>query len=409
MSPRKPSSPSSRSPSERTAFLGGKALPFSLYLHLPFCLSKCPYCDFASLPLEAAGGLPAARRYLDALAVELDLRAASSEFFGAPVVTIYFGGGTPSLLPAQWIADLLQRVGARFDVAADAEITVEANPGTVQPDEAAALLEAGLTRFSLGVQSFSDRVLNTLGRAHTAADADAAMQTLRRAGVENLSLDLIYGVPNQSLEEWQDTLNRALSAAPEHISTYGLSVEPETPLGADIAAGRLPPPQDDVYAAMYNLADELLSAAGYEHYEISNFALAGCECRHNRRYWANAEYLGVGVSAHCHRGGLRWNNFGDFGVYTAWLERGILPVERAEALSAPRQVGEMLMLGLRTADGVVEDEVAARCHLGPREVFGEEIAELCQQGLLAAAGGRLSIPRDRWLISSEILARLIGS
>jgi len=390
-----------------SASIGGKAVPFGLYLHLPFCLSKCAYCDFDSLPLEAAGGLDAALRYLDAINIELDLRAASSEFHDAPVATIFLGGGTPTILPPERLAALLARIRARFPIAPDAEITVEANPGTVDQAKITALLEAGVNRFSLGVQSFNDSVLRTLGRAHTAAQAAQAIADLRAAGCANLNLDLIYCIPHQSLADWQDTLRQALAAQPEHISAYGLSVEEGTPLAADIASGRLPDPDEELYAEMYDTAAETLLAAGYQHYEISNFARPGLHCLHNRRYWANAEYLGLGASAHSYRCGLRWNNLQDPAIYTEWLSRGILPVARAEALSAERRLGETLMLGLRCAEGVVEEQVAADCGLAPREVFEKEIQLLCDQGLLIAENGALRIPREKWLISNEALAHFV--
>ena len=392
-----------------------------LYLHLPFCLSKCAYCDFASQPLGAAGGLPAARRYLEALHVELDLRAASAEFSGAQVETIYLGGGTPTVLPAEWQAELLTRVRYRFGVAEGAEVTVEANPGTVDRAKVAGLLAAGVNRVSLGVQSFSDDVLRTLGRVHDSADAVAAIEAVRAAGCLNLNLDLIYAAPGQSLAEWEETLGRAVEAGPEHISTYGLSVEEGTPLSAAIERGELDAPDDALYAEMYAMAGDLLTRAGSEHYEISSFARAvgdcdsmfqpaeaSWECRHNRRYWANHEYLGLGASAHSFRGGLRWNNLAEVEVYTERLEKGLLPVARAETLSPRSRVGEMLMLGLRRGEGVREDEIGERCGLAPRDAFGEEIEDLCQRGLLMSEGGRLWIERENWLISNEVLARFVG-
>lgn len=380
----------------------------SVYVHVPFCLSKCRYCDFASEPLKEAGGLAAARRYVDALAIEMDLRAASAEFAGASVPTVYLGGGTPTVLPAEWLGEIMARLRMRFQVAPAAEITVEANPGTVSGGDIAALVTAGVNRISLGVQSFSDEVLRTLGRVHTAAEAGAAVEAARGAGCENLNLDLMYGVPRQSLEGWRETLRHAVELAPEHIATYALSVEPGTPLAGDIEGGRLPAPEDDLCADMYGAAGELVRGAGYEHYEISNFARAGRESRHNGRYWANGEYLGLGASAHSYRGGVRWNNVEDLELYVEWLERGRLPVAWAEGLSARERVGETLMLGLRRAEGVSEEEVAALCGVGPREAFSEEIEELCEEGLLIAEAGGLRIPREKWFISNEVLARFVG-
>jgi len=379
-----------------------------LYLHLPFCLSKCTYCDFDSAPLDSVGGLAFARRYLEAVGVEMDLRAASDEFHGARANTVYFGGGTPTVLPAEWLAQLIERLGRRFEIAEDAEVTVEANPGTVGREKAAALLEAGVNRISLGVQALSDRTLRTLGRAHSAAEAREAVAAIRAAGCRNLGVDVIYGVPAQPPEEWVDCLRQVVELAPEHVSAYGLSLEPGTPLAAEVAAGRLPEPDEDLAAEMYGLASETLIGAGYRHYEISNFARPGRECQHNRRYWANAEYLGLGCSAHSYRGGVRWNNVAGAQVYTEWLERGLMPVARAEGLSARRRVGEMLMLGLRRDEGVEEKVVAEVCGMEPRQWFGEEIERLCEQGLLVADGGRLRIPREKWILSNEALACFVG-
>jgi len=379
-----------------------------LYVHFPFCLGKCAYCDFASFPLEAVGGFPFARRYVEALAVELDLRAATEEFASVSVDTIFFGGGTPTALPAEWLAEVLHGIRLRFSVSDDAEVTVEANPGTVDREKLRALREAGFNRLSLGVQSFSDDALALLGRIHTGAEAREAIAAARAAGFDDLSLDLIYGLPGQTVEEWREDVRAAGEVGPEHISAYGLSLEPGTRLTEDVGCGRLPEPGEELYAEMYLFAEESFAAAGYEHYEISNYARPGRECRHNRKYWSGDEYLGLGSSAHSHRRGVRWNNLPAPGVYCEWLERGRLPVERAEALSARSRVGELLMLGLRCAEGVSEDEVAARTGLRPSEVFGEAMARLSENGMLVAADGRLRIPREKWLLSNEALAEFVS-
>ncbi len=389
-----------------------------IYLHIPYCVRKCAYCDFASLPLEEAGGLSAARRYLDAVAIEIDRRALSEEFFGCAVDTIYIGGGTPTILPPEWLGGLLERLRLRFAVGAEAEITVEANPGTVDEVKIAALLSAGVNRVSLGVQSLSDPVLRTLGRIHTAAEAENAIAAVRAAGAgrgngqaeacPTLSLDLMYGIPNQSLDEWRTTLETAIAAAPDHLSVYALSVEPGTRLCEVIAASELPPPDDDVAADMYLMAEEMLGKAGFDHYEISNFAQPGRECRHNRRYWGYDEYLGLGAASHTFRRGVRWNNSPDPAVYTRWMEQGRLPVVRAEALSAREAAGEMLMLGLRRAEGVSEREVLRRSGVSCRKAFGEEIARLREDGVLIAERGRLRLPREVWLVSNDVLSTFVA-
>jgi len=379
-----------------------------IYVHFPFCLSKCAYCDFASAPIEASGGMAAARRYLDALSIELDLRAASAEFRGIALDSVYLGGGTPTVLPAEWLAEMMSRIAARFALAEGAERTAEANPGTVDEAKVQALLAAGVNRMSLGVQSFSDDVLRLLGRCHTADEASDAIAAVRAAGCRNLNIDLIYGVPTQSAEDWRETLQRALAARPEHVSAYGLSVEEGTPLAAAVESGELADIDQDLYGDMYQAARDVLTGAGYVHYEISNFALPGFECRHNRRYWAADEYLGLGASAHSHRRGVRWNNCRDVVVYASMLEAGVLPVARAERLGARAHLGEVLMLGLRRGEGVSEAEIAERCGVAPGEVFAEEIRDLSQRGLLIAEDGRLRVPQDAWLVSNEVLSYFVA-
>lgn len=400
MSHKKPSSPSSRSPTEPRCGIG-------VYLHIPFCASKCAYCDFASKPLAEAGGIAGARRYVQALATEMDRRAACPEFHRAEVDTVYIGGGTPTVLPTEWLADLISRLRLRFPLDEAAEITIEANPGTVDKDKIAGLLAAGINRLSLGVQAFSDEVLQTLGRVHSATEAREAVAAARAAGCTNLSVDLMFGIPEQSMEQWQHTLRQTLDVRPEHVSLYALSIEPGTPLSCSIAAGDLPTPDDDLAADMYETAHDLLTRAGYEHYEISNFARPGSQCRHNRIYWADEEYLGLGASAHSFRGGIRWNNSADAEVYIQWIERGQLPVVRAEALSGLDRAGEMLMLGLRRAEGLSWAEVAERCGVSAQEVFAGEIGRLCREGLLVADNGVLRIPPARWLLSNEVLAQFV--
>ncbi len=393
----------------RTAHRGGlRTEMIGIYIHIPYCARKCSYCDFTSLPLDEAGGMNVARRYMDAVAIELDRRAMSDEFRGCEVETIYVGGGTPTILPPDWIADLLDCLRMRFAVQADAEITVESNPGTVDEVKLRALLSAGVNRISLGVQSFSDPVLRTLGRIHTAAEAKDAVAAARSAGCANVSLDLMYGIPNQSLDDWRNTLNAAVDVDPDHISAYALSVEPGTRLCDIIAAHALPPPDEDLAADMFLTADEILGKASFDHYEISNFAQPGMECRHNRRYWAYDEYLGIGAAAHTFRKGVRWNNLPDPAVYTRWIERGRFPVARAEALSSREAVGEMLMLGLRRAEGIREKDVVKRCGTSLSELFAEEIERLQQDGLLIVERGRLRIPREAWLISNEILSTFVA-
>lgn len=271
----------------------------AIYIHIPFCRRRCAYCDFASTAgLEAL--IPA---YVDALAREI---AAQDR---ATVPTIYLGGGTPSLLTPAQVQAILDACRAAFDVDPAAEITMEANPGTVDAAYLPALRAAGVNRLSLGVQSFADGELALLGRIHTAAQAVAAYDNARAAGFANVSLDLVYGLPGQTLADWSRSLDRAVALCPDHLSLYALEVHGDTPLGRRIAAGDLPAPDDDLAADMYELAEDRLAVAGFMHYELSNWATGNdAACRHNLTYWRNEPYRGLGAAAHSWIDGeRRWN------------------------------------------------------------------------------------------------------
>ena len=278
----------------------------SLYVHVPFCQTKCPYCDFNTYQgIEGLRG-----PFVDALVGEI--AAWGRALNGPPVNTVFFGGGTPSYLPDGDLGRIMEAVGEAFDIRPDAEITVEANPGDLTSDKAASLLSQGINRISIGVQSLDNDLLNLLGRRHDADGAMAAYRTVRAAGFDNVNLDLIYGLPRQSLEQWQDTLLRLAELGPSHISLYALTVEEGTPLHRWVERGEVPHPDADLAADMYHYARELLGGRGYHHYEISNWSRPGPESkldlasRHNLAYWRNLPYLGVGPGAHSCLGGYRF-------------------------------------------------------------------------------------------------------
>ncbi|MFN2225688.1 MAG: radical SAM family heme chaperone HemW, partial [Anaerolineae bacterium] len=257
-----------------------------LYVHIPFCQSRCRYCDFNTY----AGLEGLFETYVRALVREITLAGT------ARVSSVYIGGGTPTVLPLLSLIQILDAIQAGFDLAADAEVTIEANPGTVEAGTLAALRVRGVNRLSLGVQSFADGELRRLGRIHTAEQAAAGLAAARQAGFDNVSLDLIFGLPGQALADWRFSLECALALEPEHLSLYALSVEAGTPLARDIARGHLPMPDPDLAAEMYEMAAEVNAQAGYQHYEISNWARGwGRQCRHNLIYWRNEPYLGLGA------------------------------------------------------------------------------------------------------------------
>ena len=378
----------------------------SLYIHIPFCPRKCLYCDFNSY----AGLEHLFAPYVRALTEEI--AAAGQQRQRPPVKTIYLGGGTPTLLPPDLLADILAACRRAFAVQADAEITCEANPGTVDQQRFADLRRLGANRLSLGVQSFDDGELRFLGRIHTAAEAEAAFHSARAAGFANVNLDLIFGLPGQRTETWQRTLDQALALAPEHLSLYGLSVEEGTPLAQRVAEGRVPPPDDDLGADLYLLACDLLADAGYMHYEISNWAKQSPDiaCRHNLTYWRNQPYLGFGAGAHSSRGGQRWWNVCSPAEYVERLERNQSPIEGSEEINDALGRGETMMLGLRLVQEGVEFAAFERRFGRPLlDVYGQEIAALEQVGLLQRLPERVRLTRRGRLLGNQVFAQFLPS
>jgi len=315
-----------------------------LYIHVPFCIEKCPYCDFSS---TTDGGLCSA--WLAALERELCLQAARVPCFD----TLYLGGGTPSALRAADLERLAALIGRYAAVDATAEKTIEANPNDLTAEKARLLFELGFNRLSLGVQSFQDRDLRRLHRRHTVSDNRQALDRARAAGFANVSIDLIYGLPGQTLAGWRQTLRQALAHAPEHISCYQLTVKEATPFWSLQQAGRLQLPSEPAQRAFFLAADAMLSKAGFLHYEVSSFARpAARRAVHNRKYWQHAPYLGLGPSAHSFMAGRRWWNCRSVLHYMELLGRGLLPAEGEEVLSAELLAMESLMLRFRTADGI---------------------------------------------------------
>ncbi|MDO8673430.1 MAG: radical SAM family heme chaperone HemW, partial [Dehalococcoidia bacterium] len=321
----------------------------SLYIHIPFCRSKCNYCDFNSFS-GLSHAIPA---YLEAIQKEIvawstlsarcDLPFVSARSEKLSVGTIYLGGGTPTSLDGQDIAAIISACRNAFQVEPGAEITVEANPGTIDKAKLGHMLMAGVNRLSIGVQSFNNGILRLLGRTHTSQEIHEAIKSAREAGFDNVSLDLIYGIPNETMGVWQEDLEQAVELNPTHLSLYGLSVEDGTPLAAEIASGRLPEPDLDLAADMYIRAEEMLSDFGYAHYEISNWAAPGRSCRHNLSYWRNLPYVGIGAGAHSSFCAVRLSNVCDPLAYIARLNE-LSPMQSAKAtgdsfVSAARNLG----------------------------------------------------------------------
>ena len=325
---------------------------FGVYVHIPFCAARCSYCDFVTYTSEELRGT--SRTAFAAQAIE-ELRLASRVLGDErpPASTVFFGGGTPTLLPAEDLVAVLGAIEREFGLAPGAEVTVEANPDSVDPRSLAALREAGVTRLSIGMQSGSAHVLRSLGRTHTAGRAVQAVAEARAAGLEHISLDLIYGAAAETGDDWRASLEEALSAEPDHVSAYALTVEPGTRLAADVRRGAVPAPDEDALADRYALADELLSAAGLRWYEMSSWTRSrGARCEHNRAYWRGDDWWGVGPGAHSHVGGTRWWNVRHPADHARRLAEGLSPVAGSEALDDEQRRLERIMLEVRRVEGL---------------------------------------------------------
>jgi oxygen-independent coproporphyrinogen-3 oxidase len=383
-----------------------------LYIHVPFCRSKCHYCAFASLPLEGPGkaGHREVSAYLAALLREISLWG---ERLGrADLETVFFGGGTPSLLPLEALAGILERVRSVFSLDAAAEITIEANPeSALAPDWLHGLRKVGVNRLSLGVQSLEDDVLRMLGRAHGSKEALLACETAREAGMANLNLDMIWGLPGarsgQSQAHWLSQLKQALALRPDHISAYGLSLEEGTPLAEACAAGRLIQPLEREQASQYLAGADFLESRGFMQYEISNFARMGFACRHNLGYWEGREYLGLGPSAASTIAGRRWVNPADLKAWRQAVQEGRSDALREE-LDYPTRLKELLMLRLRLNKGLRLAEWKDLTGRSFLKDYAALIAPLQQNGLAATRRGSFRLTRSGMLVSNAILAHFFA-
>jgi oxygen-independent coproporphyrinogen-3 oxidase len=380
-----------------------------IYIHIPFCRSRCSYCDFATGIYE--GKLAAG--YVEALVKEIlnwEILSGQDVESAPAIDTIYFGGGTPSLLSASQIEVILAALHTRFAInrEADVEVTMEMNPGTVTP----ALLDEfhclGINRASFGAQTFDDRELARLGRSHTAQETRQTFNYLRAAGFDNVSFDLIAGLPGQSLDGWKRNLDEALALRPEHLSFYLLEVHEGTPLAEHISRGRQPQPDDDLAAQMYELMLDRAGAAGYEHYEISNLCLPGFESRHNTKYWTGAPYYGFGCSAHSYNGSFqRWSNERDVARYTNLIQRDASPVVERIELNEDQAGAEALFLGLRMMQGVDLQRHQSQFGADPRESHEADLARFQEAGLIEFDGDLMKLTRSGTLLSNEVFSAFV--
>lgn len=373
-----------------------------IYIHIPFCKSRCSYCDFATDVYRDADSV---ERYVGALVREIDLfhsvPPCSSNAGTEQINTIYFGGGTPSLLSAKQVERILKAVNSTFDISHVREITMEMNPATVTSETLRDYRALGINRASFGVQTFNDRALKLLARGHDADDARTTYKMLRDAGFDNISFDLIAGLPNQTLDDWEKNLNEAISMSPEHLSLYLLEIHEGTPLAGQVRNGRQPQPDEEVAANMYEMMLDKLDAAGYEQYEISNFARAGFESRHNTKYWSLDRVFGFGVSAHSFDGRQRYANERDTAKYVESIETNCSAEVMREDIDA---ASEFVFLGLRLEKGVDLFEYRDRFGLGLIDRFNGQLDELSQSDLVQIINDRLFLTRKGKLFSNEVFS-----
>ncbi len=387
-------------PSDVLAGVGSR--PFSVYIHVPYCATRCGYCDFNTYTAsELGGGASQASYALDAIA-ELKFARGVLGDVELPVQTVFFGGGTPTLLPVADLAAMLTAVRDLFGLAPDAEVTTEANPESVDARSLNALREGGFTRVSLGMQSAAPHVLAVLDRVHTPGAPALRVAEARAAGFEHVSLDLIYGTPGESDDDWRASLDAAIAAAPDHISAYSLIVEDGTRLAGRVARGELPRPDDDVLADRYVIADEVLSRAGFDWYEVSNWAKPGGQCRHNLAYWRSFDWWGVGPGAHSHVGGVRWWNVKHPTAYAGRVSAGASPGYARENLDASTQRVERVLLQLRLVEGLDLRELD---DVGRAAAVAEVAAGLLEPA--AFEHGRGVLTRDGRLLADGVVRRLL--
>lgn len=370
-----------------------------LYVHLPFCETKCGYCDFYSVPLKGR----ATRPLVDAVVRELGARLRPPPH---PIRTVFVGGGTPTVLSADELSLVLAAIRAPIDGAAVEEFTVEANPATVDDDKARALVDAGVSRVSMGAQSFIPAELATLERLHNPDDIAPSVETLRRAGVQQINLDLIFGIPGQTAESWDYSLHRAITLEPDHIACYGLTYEPNTRLTALRNAGRIQPCDEDVEVRLFDQTVEVLADAGYEQYEISNFARPGRRCEHNLIYWRNGPYVGVGPSAAGYYHGRRYKNVSDVVAYVREMNRQGTAEADSEAIDRTMLMMELVMMQLRLAEGLCIADFQERTGIDPRQQFGAVLLRLESAGLVLTTPTSVVLTRAGRLVGDAVIREL---
>lgn len=376
------------------------ATPTSLYVHIPFCKSRCFYCDFNTYVAPNA----VMSDYMTALSAEF---AQLADRAREPLQTVFFGGGTPTLPSLPLLERMLTSLHAHFSFADGAEFTFESNPDSIDEEKLRLLRDFGVNRLSFGAQTFRDRLLLTIGRAHDAQTVVKSVEMAAAVGFKHLNVDLMFGLPEQSLADVEHALEQVLALPIDHVSAYWLKVEESTPFGKWRDMGQLPLPGEDLEADMYEMVRERLQGAGFAHYEISNFAKPNGTARHNLVYWRNQPYLAAGAGAHGYVEGVRYENVRKLPDYIARLEQQTSPVAESFPVSGREAAEDTMMLGLRLAEGVSKSSFCERFGVALEDIYGEQMARLCEQGLLVEESGRVSIPSAYWPVANAIFEKFV--
>jgi len=373
-----------------------------LYIHIPFCLSKCSYCSFNSYPLSGQN----LEGYVAALFRQIEVMAKHSWCCNQTFSSLYIGGGTPTALDNRDLVAIIEKSLCSYHFVSDPEITVETNPNTVDKETLSMLYRAGVNRLSIGVQSFSDRLLKEIGRSHSSEEALLAIEYARLSGFSNINIDLIYGLPTQTSDDWKESLETALSLGPQHLSMYELMVEVETPLATKVAENRAILPTEDEMADMEEITVRMISP-DFQRYEISNFAQKGYACRHNTLYWQNRSYLGLGAGAVSGLMGHRICNIANPALFAQMVNNNVLPIASIEYLCRQTCFRETVIMGLRMMNGIRMADLKERFGLTPDEYYGEKVTELKTRNLLETRNGRLRLTPAALPVANQVLAELV--
>jgi len=372
-----------------------------LYIHIPFCKSKCYYCDFNSF----AGRENTVYPYFQALKNEIEVYEKALQDY--KIGTVFIGGGTPSFVDADYILELISNCRMHFDIEPEAEISIETNPGTLSYGKLAAYLDAGINRLSMGMQAWQDRLLKSIGRIHRTDEFIENFELARKVGFSNINVDLIFGLPGQTFNDWVETVNNVIGLGPSHISCYSLKIEEGTVFSDWLSEGKLIPVDDELDRQMYHFTIERLTGHGYRHYEISNFSKPGFECRHNLVYWEDRQYIGLGAGAHSYFNGKRYNNTYDLDKYIYYAGKRQFHRENIQEIDINEQISEYMILGLRLIQGVNVDKFKEEFGADVFNLFGEKINKLISRGLLEFNEGMLRLTKTGLDLANQVFIEFV--